>query len=77
MSTAHPLSELRASLGLTQQQLATELETSQSYISQVESGGSRIGRDFALAVKDRWPLEMARLGITVETLLRGSRSRAA
>ena len=56
--------------------MASELGLSQSLISQAEAG-SPLGRDAALAVVDRWPESMVRLGLTAEDLLRGSRERGA
>jgi transcriptional regulator with XRE-family HTH domain len=71
----HPLRELRKSLGLNQRQFAGEVGLHPTYVSQLETGSEPVGKTTALRIADRYRLEMARLGITIEDLMRGSRAR--
>ena len=72
----HPLRELRKSLSLNQRQFATEVGLHPTYVSQLETGSEPVGKSTSLKIADRYRVEMARLGITIEDLMRGSRSRS-
>jgi len=67
---------LRKSLGakFTQKQFAERVGTHPTYVSQVETGSQTLGSEIALRIADSFPAEMARLGLTVEDLLRGTRT---
>ena len=75
----HPVRRLRLHLGdgvqkWTQREFAEEIDTHPTYVSQVETGTQQLGSEVALRIADRFPREMARLGLTVEDLLRGART---
>lgn len=72
----HPLRELRKSLDLNQRQFGAEVGLHPTYVSQLETGTEPVGKGTALKIADRYRVEMARLGITIEDLMRGSRARA-
>ena len=71
----HPLRELRKSLGLNQRPFAVEVGLHPTYVSQLETSSEPVGKGTALKIADRYRVEMARLGITIEDLMRGSRAR--
>lgn len=70
-----PLQELRKALGISQEALADAIDVHQSQVSAHERTGKGIGRDGLLRLADRYRVEMNRLGLTVEDMLRGSRER--
>ena len=73
----HPLQELRQSLDLTREKFADTVGRTRAFVSLVESGRAALGRKTVLLIVDRYRLELSRLGITAEDLLRGSRARGA
>lgn len=73
----HPLRELRKTLDLNQREFAESINSHPTYISQMETGVQPMGSLTALRVAEMYRAQMNRLGITVEDLLRGSRSRPA
>lgn len=73
----HPLRELRKSLDLNQREFAAEVGLHPTYVSQLETGSEPVGKGTALKIADRYRVEMARFGITIEDLMRGSRIRSA
>lgn len=70
-----PIEQLRRALGLSQTDFGRALGVSQGHVSSLERGSERLGGQTALRAADRWRLEMNRLGITVEDLIRGSRDQ--
>lgn len=73
----HPVRRLRTFLGLTQRELAERIDSHMTYISQVETGSQPLGHTVALRIASAFPHEMAKLGLTVEDLLRGRRGDVA
>lgn len=73
-----PLKLLRAALELTQAEFGEAIGVSAGRICQVEnSDQERLGSDALLELADRYRVELARLGLTVEDLMRGSRAGPA
>lgn len=72
----NPLKELRTALGLSQEALAASIDVYQSQVSSHERTGAGIGREGLLRLADRYRTDMNRLGLTVEDLLRGTRTRS-
>lgn len=74
----HPIKRLRNSLNLSQTDFAKSIGVTAGRISQVEAGavGDRLGGETMLELADVYRDELARLGLTVEDLLRGHRGAA-
>jgi transcriptional regulator with XRE-family HTH domain len=66
----HAIKRLRNLVGLTQSELAKRLRVSQQTVSRVENAGS-CSKDVAIGVLTSFPRDAKRLGITIDTLLRG------
>lgn len=73
----HPLRTLRTKLGLTQAAFAARVGMNAVYISQVETGVERLGRNAGLAIVDEFREAMLGAGISLEDLLRGFEESAA
>lgn len=71
----HPLKELRLALKLTQEGFGDTVSVTQSQVSEHELTGRGIGPDGLLRLADKYRVEMNRLGLTIEDLLRGTRAR--
>ena len=69
----HPLKTLREATELSRTGFALSIGIGNDFCYQVEEGYENLGAKSALRVADRYRLLMARLGITVEDLLRGKR----
>lgn len=69
-----PVRKLRTFLGMTQAEFAERISTHKVYVSQIETGHQPLGHAVALRIASAFPVEMTRLGITVEDLLRGMRT---
>lgn len=70
----HPLTELRELTGLNMTQLAESLDITVGRISQIEGGdGGQLSVEKALKCLSAYRVPLARLGITLEDLLRGNR----
>ena len=67
----HVLQAIRAEAGISQEEMAERLETTQVSISRYELGTRQIPGHRALMVKAEFSAEMKRLGLTVEDLIRG------
>ncbi len=65
-----PLIDLRASLGMTQQQLADEIGSSKSQVCKWLSGDPLRAKP-ALAIMERFRKRTTALGISAEELMRG------
>ena len=68
-----PVRKLRTFLGMTQAAFAERIDSHSTYVSQVESGSQPLGHIVALRIAGAFPSEMAKIGLTVEDLLRGER----
>lgn len=78
----HPLRELRRAVGtagkpMSQKRFGAEVGLHPTYVSQLETGHEPVGKVAALRVAGRFRTEMMQIGITVEDLMRGTRSRGA
>lgn len=69
----HPIKLLRQHLGITQTELAEKIGSSQNRVSEVENGHP-MQPSMALAVWDRWRVDLVKLGITLDGLLRPGRA---
>ena len=71
----HPLRLLRTTLGLTQLELAESIGVTHGRVSQIECGyGGNLGGPSLLLLAELYRTPMARLGITIEDVLRGKRA---
>lgn len=74
----HPIKSLRKALDLTQAEVAEVGQVTVGRISQVEGDvEERLGIDATLLVWERWRSDFARLGYSLEDVLRGTRTKAA
>lgn len=71
MEDTHPLKKLREHLDMTQDQLAEQVGWSRSFVAQVENGQSNLGRDSILVLFEKYPKQLAKLGIDAVDMLRG------
>ena len=68
----HPIKLLRQHLDMTQEELAKEISSTQSRVSEVENG-TPVPPSMALAIYDRWRVDLVKLGVTLDLLLRAGR----
>jgi len=68
-----PVKRLRLYLGMTAVEFARAIDTTGPYLSTIENRKQDVGHVMAIRIRDRFPDSMARLGLTVEDLIRGAR----
>lgn len=66
-----PLKDLRAAERITQEDVATVAGVTKGRVSQVESGDGSFSVETWLVIFDHWRTTFARLGYSLEDLLRG------
>ncbi len=69
MPLKNPLGLLRASLELTQTELGDTIGLTAGRVCQIEKGRGALGNESLLNLTDRYRVEIARLGLTVEDFL--------
>lgn len=69
----HPVKRLRLHLDMSAVDFAREIDTTGPYLSTIENRKQDVGHRMAIKIRDRFGDQMARLGLTVEDILRGGR----
>jgi DNA-binding XRE family transcriptional regulator len=77
MAQKQPVKELRGLLGLTQEEFAAQIGVTAGRVSQVEAGDGHFKIGIYLYIASHWRIELAKLGYSVEDLLRSVGASAA